>query len=166
MKVQFGTKISRISPELAESYIPVEEDVMGSEARYYTITPSSDPIKRKDGWDSVTYYTNRKRNMSFKPWVDKQNVYVLSNPSMPGLLKIGYTKGDPRKRINQLDRSTSVPTPFELEWFYPCYNAIDLEAEVHEYLSSYRVKNNREFFKLTLEEARTAIEKLGLKYNE
>ena len=45
-------------------------------------------------------------------------------------------------------------------------NAIDLEAEVHEYLSSYRVKNNREFFKLTLEEARTAIEKLGLKYNE
>lgn len=165
MKLQASTKFSRITPEAAQAYIPVEEDVMGSEARFYTITPHSDPVKRQDGWEQVTYYTNRRKVMKITPSVDKQHVYILSNPSMPGLLKIGYTKGDPSKRISQLDRSTSVPTGFTLEWAFPCYNAIELEGEVHEYLSGYRVNNHREFFKVTLEEAKSTIEKLGQKYN-
>ena len=38
--MQASTKFSRITPETAQAYIPVEEDVMNSEARFYTITPS------------------------------------------------------------------------------------------------------------------------------
>ena len=160
-----STKFSRITPEQAQAYIPVEEDVMGSEARFYTITPHRDIDKQNDGWEEVTYYTGRRKVMKIIPSVDKQHVYVLSNPSMPGLLKIGYTKGDPSKRVSQLDRSTSVPTGFVLEWAFPCYNGIELEGEVHEYLSGYRVNNQREFFKIPLEEVKSIIEKLGQKYN-
>lgn len=165
MKTQGNTKFSRLTPEEAQAYIPVAEDVMGSDVHYYTITPHSDIDKRLDGWEEVTYYTGRRKIMKITPSVDRQHVYVLSNTSMPGLLKIGYTKGDPSKRVSQLDRSTSVPTGFKLEWAFPCYNAIELEAEVHEYLSGYRVNNNREFFKITLDEAKSTIEKLGQKYN-
>ena len=165
MKTQGRTKFSRITPEAAQAYIPVEEDVMGSDIRFYTITPHIDEDKRQEGWEQVTYYTGRRKTMKITPSIDRQHVYVLSNDSMPGLLKIGYTKGDPNKRVEQLDRSTSVPTGFTLEWAYPCYNAVELEGEVHEYLSGYRVNNQREFFKITLDEAKSTIEKLGQKYN-
>ena len=165
MKNRAGTKFSRITPDIAQQYIPIEEDVLNSDIRYFTITPHSNIKKRKEGWEEVTYYTGRRRTMKITPSVDKQHVYILSNASMPGLLKIGYTKGDPNKRVEQLDRSTSVPTGFTLEWAYPCYNAIELEGEVHEYLSGYRVNNQREFFKITLTEAKSIIEKLGQKYN-
>lgn len=159
------TKFHRISPDTAKQYISIEEDVLNSEPRFYTITPHRDPSKQKEGWEEVTYYTHRRKVMKIVPSVDKQHVYVLSNPSMPGLLKIGYTKGDLNTRVEQLDRSTSIPTGFTLEWAFACYNAIALEGEVHEYLSGYRVNNQREFFKITLDQAKSIIEKLGEKYN-
>ena len=40
-------------------------------------------------------------------------IYILTNPSMEGLIKIGKTK-DINKRIKSLNAHTGVPTPFEL----------------------------------------------------
>ena len=42
-------------------------------------------------------------------------VYVVSNPSMPGLLKIGRTNSAVEVRIKDLD-STGVATPFKKEY--------------------------------------------------
>ena len=43
-------------------------------------------------------------------------VYVLSNPAMPGICKIGFTTRDPRVRAEELfQNSTGVPTPFHVE---------------------------------------------------
>lgn len=43
-------------------------------------------------------------------------VYVLTNPAMPGLVKIGYTThADANTRIAQL-YTTGVPVPFELQF--------------------------------------------------
>lgn len=41
-------------------------------------------------------------------------VYILSNPSMPGLLKIGMTRFDPTRRVQELSSATGVPTQFQL----------------------------------------------------
>ena len=45
-------------------------------------------------------------------YADKGNgdqwVYVLSNPSSPGLLKIGYTKKQPEERAKQISSATGV----------------------------------------------------------
>jgi hypothetical protein len=72
-------------------------------------------------------------------------VYVLSNESQPGIYKIGYTSHeDVDKRVKQLSRSTSVATPFKLEWAFRCFN--------------------REFFAISLNEAKETIEDLGQKY--
>ncbi|MBL4747578.1 MAG: GIY-YIG nuclease family protein [Magnetovibrio sp.] len=43
-------------------------------------------------------------------------VYIMSNPSMPGLLKIGCTTRTPEERANELHQATGVPGKFTVEW--------------------------------------------------
>jgi len=57
-------------------------------------------------------------------------VYVLSNPTMPGYVKIGFTDKTPEERAIQLSRSTGVILPFKVEWAFHCYNAEALEKEM------------------------------------
>ncbi|KVE69198.1 GIY-YIG nuclease family protein [Burkholderia vietnamiensis] len=79
-------------------------------------------------------------------------VYVLVNPSMPGLIKIGRTLRDARTRARELS-STGVPTPFQVafELFAEQHEA--LEAKVHLALTDFRVDAAREFFRYPLDKA-------------
>ena len=74
-------------------------------------------------------------------------VYVLSNESMPGIYKIGYTDRSPLARVEELSKSTSVPTEFKVV----CYGEVDdphtFELELHEMCAEYRVNQYREFFR-------------------
>lgn len=78
-------------------------------------------------------------------------VYVLSNPSMPDLLKIGKTTRDPSQRANELYQ-TGVPTPFvvEREFFTPDCNV--LEALAHKRFDKVRVSQSREFFNASFDD--------------
>ena len=153
--------IKRITEEEAKQYIPCVEDYSGrfENAAFYTFTPI------EDEWDKVTYYTARKKNMyanregDFDSWV-----YVLSNPTLPAMLKIGYTKNQPEERARQISNATGVALPYKVEWAFHCYNGEQLEGEVHKYLESYRVNNHREFFQISLDEAKKAVETLGQRY--
>jgi len=69
-------------------------------------------------------------------------VYVLSNTSMPGLLKVGYTTRSIEERINELC-STGVPTRFFVEFFCEVDNALLLEKNKHHY--------GKEFFNCKIE---------------
>lgn len=75
-------------------------------------------------------------------------VYCLSNESMPGIYKIGFTRGSPSLRAKQLSAPTSVPTPFDVEWYAESEGADVLEAELHKALGRFRVSESREFFKV------------------
>ncbi len=73
-------------------------------------------------------------------------VYVLSNPSMPGLLKIGRTSGeDPQRRIKGL-YNTSVPEPFFCEIAVRVDDAPGVETAIFAMLAKSRRNRNREFF--------------------
>ena len=158
--------LKRITKEEAEEFISVEEDFTNSTPLYFTLTPSSDTVyPSEEGWEDVTYYTNRSKTLKFEPGADKQYVYILTNDTMPGLVKIGYTKNDPSKRAQQINAATGVAMDFNVEWAYPCYNGFELEQEVHTYLDSFRLNKNREFFKMTVEEAKSVVERLGKRYN-
>lgn len=74
-------------------------------------------------------------------------VYVLLNPSMPGLVKIGKTKRDSENRANEL-HTTGVPTPFIVIYEVLVEDCDACERRVHEFLSDYRVSNQREFFRV------------------
>ena len=78
-------------------------------------------------------------------------LYLLVNPSMPGVVKIGKTSRDPTQRMAELTSATGVPTPFMLVYQLQVVNAGLAERLVHEKLESmgYRVSANREFFHVT-----------------
>ncbi|MDA7540896.1 GIY-YIG nuclease family protein [bacterium] len=73
-------------------------------------------------------------------------VYVLSNPSIPNKVKVGWTKNRPESRAKEL-QSTGVPTPFKVETAMLFANkAEQIEHKTHDILSRTRVSSNREWF--------------------
>lgn len=147
--------MKHITQEQAKTFIPTNEDGFSHlDPHFYTLTPL------KDGWDLVTYYTNKPRR-EYAGIEGEQYVYILSNKYMPGLLKIGFTTLNPYDRANILSKSTGVPDDFELDFAYRCINGRKLEKAVHEKLSQFRVKKQREFFSVPLNTAIEVINLLG-----
>lgn len=85
-------------------------------------------------------------------------VYILTNESMPDMVKIGITD-DLERRIKELDK-TGTPLPFE------CYYAVEvednqapaIEKKLHDGLDDKRVRQSREFFNTTPEQAKALAE--------
>jgi len=75
-------------------------------------------------------------------------VYVLSNPAMPGLVKIGFTNKSVAERVSQLSMATAVPARFEVEAYFGSPDARELETKAHEYLARARVERS-EFFSIS-----------------
>lgn len=90
---------------------------------------------------------------------DKGYVYVLINPSIKGMVKIGKTTRTPEERAKELSLATGVPTPFVVAYESCFINCSKAELFVHDYLGKhgYRVSNNREFFELPIKDAIDAI---------
>ena len=82
----------------------------------------------------------------------KEHIYILSNRSMPGLLKIGMTTRDPKQRIAELN-TTGVPKPFEAEFVAVVDNAQMAERLLHRRLAKHRFDKGREFFKIDVKSA-------------
>lgn len=86
-------------------------------------------------------------------------VYVLVNPSMPGLVKIGWTKGSSEERARQLSSVTGVATEFVVVYDELVSNAATVERQIHQALNEYRYNQNREFFKISAKEAIASVRK-------
>jgi len=85
-------------------------------------------------------------------------IYVLSNPSMPGLFKIGYTEREIEDRIKELNSETGVPEPFVLDAYCVSQNPRGDESRIHQSLSTYRMES-KEFFKVDFDTVIEIIEK-------
>lgn len=92
-------------------------------------------------------------------------VYILSNPSMPGLVKIGRSIGGGDGRAKGLF-VTGVPQPFHLEFELLADDATELERLVHERLQGFRVSGDREFFKCPTHEAIHALLDVFASYHD
>ena len=159
--------LKRITEEYAQGLIKVDDDLTDAPAVYFTITPSTDPQMNAEGYEDVTYYTNRPKKIQIpKGMVGSQWVYVLTNPTMPGLCKIGFTKNKPSERVKQINSGTGVAMDFVVEWAFPCFNAHDVEKQVHKYLENngFRVSKNKEFFNVSVNEAKAVVERIGEPY--
>ena len=92
-------------------------------------------------------------------------LYVLTNESMPGLVKIGYTTRDPRERALELFKQASgVPTPFYVAFAVFCSDPAEAERDVFDLLDTYRVSSNREFFRMEADWAIENVGSVGLSY--
>jgi hypothetical protein len=83
-------------------------------------------------------------------------VYILTNESMPDTIKVGITDNLDR-RVRELD-NTSTPLPFECYYAVEVENASAIEKKIHEGLDDKRVRQNREFFNATPEQAKAILE--------
>ena len=80
-------------------------------------------------------------------------VYVLTNPAMPGLVKIGKTvKDSVEGRLNEL-YSTGVPVPFECAYAARVADESEVERAFHQAFGPYRINPKREFFEIEPEQA-------------
>ena len=77
-----------------------------------------------------------------------QIVYVLTNPAMLGLVKIGKTTQlEVEDRMKQLF-SAGVPVPFDCAFACQVKDAAEVERSPHFAFDDYRINPNREFFKI------------------
>ena len=73
-------------------------------------------------------------------------VYVLTNPSIPDIVKIGMTT-DLTTRMRSLYNS-SVPVPFECYFACTVKNMSFVEKQLHDGFDDFRVNPKREFFRI------------------
>ena len=87
--------------------------------------------------------------MNIRGWV-----YVISNVSMPGLLKVGFSTKDPDLRARELSH-TGSPQPYVVEYDALVTAPRESEQRIHKLLRDKR--DGKEWFRCSLGEAITAI---------
>ena len=89
-------------------------------------------------------------------------VYVLTNPEMPGLVKIGLTsRNSVEERLKEL-YSTGVPSPFKCEYAARVPDENSVERAFHMAFEPDRVNPNREFFRMEPERAIVLLELIAI----
>ena len=81
-------------------------------------------------------------------------VYVISNPAMPGLVKVGYSTKDPDSRAEELNH-TGSPQPYIVEYEILIEEPRDIEQKTHKRLSPFSA--GKEWFQCSVQEAAIAI---------
>lgn len=93
-------------------------------------------------------------------------VYILTNDSMPGLIKVGLTTRSPKERAKELN-STGVPTSFEVAAYWRVDKNLGyMETKCHQLLKEFRVSSNREFFRIQAEDAKKILSPMFLTAEE
>ncbi len=88
-------------------------------------------------------------------------VYILTNEAMPGYIKIGLTENLVSERVVQLD-NTSVALPFQCYYAARVDDNRRVERALHTAFGDFRVRPNREFFKLDPYKVKAILEVLAL----
>ena len=87
-------------------------------------------------------------------------VYVLTNPAMPGIVKIGMTdREDVQRRMTEL-YSTGVPFPFDcvIARQIEVTEAAKVESALHTAFGPHRINQSREFFKIDPEQVTVLLQ--------
>ena len=87
-------------------------------------------------------------------------VYVLTNPAMPGYVKIGHTSQPIEKRIRSLG-GTNLPRPFECAAAWEFKDARAVEKALHDAFADRRGDLLREFFTLDPERVVAILKQFG-----
>jgi hypothetical protein len=85
-------------------------------------------------------------------------VYVISNPAMPGLIKVGHSLKDPKLRAQELN-NTGSPHPYQVEYEMLIESPAQVEHAAHRALSDKR--EGREWFRCSREEAVATIQQVA-----
>ncbi len=76
-----------------------------------------------------------------------ETVYILRNPAMPCIVKIGRTP-NLEKLVKRLSLHEEVPVAFEVYYARPVADSKKVEKGLHSYFEDCRVSPEREFFEV------------------
>ncbi|MCY4260605.1 MAG: cold shock domain-containing protein [Rhodobacteraceae bacterium] len=88
------------------------------------------------------------------------HLYLPSTRSDRSLIKIGQTQRSLLKRVEEINRATGVVDPFSPRSIWFVADPVGAENAVHELLNEYRVRVDREFFRIEPREASGKISEL------
>lgn len=80
----------------------------------------------------------------------KEIVYILVNPVIPDLIKIGRTS-NLEERVRSLSSQTGVPVPFEVYYSCTVEDSRKVEKHLHDGFGDHRINPRREFFRVNPE---------------
>lgn len=80
-------------------------------------------------------------------------IYILSTREQPEVLKIGRTERSVADRVREINSATGVLVPWAARRVYRVRNAREAETEIHRRLAEYRIRTDREFFEMPIEQA-------------
>ena len=115
--------------------------------------------------ERLNYFTKIIRKIDLRIRSIKRNkemsanlyyIYVMKNRAYPDIYKIGWTSDLPEERAEQLT-STGVLYPWKVVFEKQFKDAEKIEKKVHSHFKKYRVKANKEFFKIDLNTIKTYI---------
>lgn len=94
------------------------------------------------------------------------SVYIFSNPSLHGQLKVGFTLNSVGKRLGELNSSTSIPTKFVVEYYVELEDSetYKIEQATHAELQRAGHHHGKEFFKCTVVDCKNAIARVIAKH--
>lgn len=86
-----------------------------------------------------------------------QYIYILTNPTIPDLVKIGRTT-NLEDRLKQLSSHAGVPVAFECYYSCEVKDGQDIEERLHFGLGDHRINPKREFFRISPERVKMLLE--------
>ncbi len=94
------------------------------------------------------------------PGAKSGHLYVLSTREFPDLLKIGFTTRSIETRVREINAATGVVFPLSVRRVFFVQDAQKSEKKVFEALQQYRIRQDREFFRVDYSFVVLTIEKL------
>jgi T5orf172 domain len=92
---------------------------------------------------------NRELSFIMKGWI-----YIISNRSMVGLVKIGWSSKDPSMRAKELN-NTGCPHSYQVEYEALLENPYNVEQAIHKHFKD--IREGKEWFRCKVDEAVLAI---------
>ena len=128
-----------------------------------------DAQHRLENTNILLYLENyQNRNARRDDADDAGWIYVLSTREAPSILKIGMTSRSVSMRVKEINSATGVIYPFGARYVFRVNNVKEAEATIHQSLSDYRIRSDREFFDIQPGEAfrliRQCLDRLQLRY--
>ena len=103
-------------------------------------------------------YCNNYLTFDINAETEAEYLYILSRREENDVLKIGMTTRNVQKRVNEINSATGVLYPYAARKVYRVKDCHKVEKDVHTLLADYRIRSDREFFKISFGKACSIIE--------
>lgn len=105
--------------------------------------------------DLCEYFLNK--NIKTSEHLDCGYIYILSRREEREILKIGMTNRNVEQRVKEINSATGVLFPYSARGIFKVRNPSEAERIIFEGLEQFRIRKDREFFKMDFNDAMRII---------